>query len=92
MEDSDGTYSEIPVAQLRKEAYQLERRTGPGLLTLDVSLGEHVIMLDTANYASEHERRLVLRPLGGGKFTLLYQDGAGFDGEIGLLTLRGKRD
>jgi hypothetical protein len=55
---------------------------------VEKKLVRHVCILDTAGYAEEQERNLVVRPTAVlGVVELWFEDGAGYDGLIGTLTL-----
>jgi hypothetical protein len=61
---------------------------GEGLVEVVESMDELVLFINTVRYEEDHERTLVLVPTEDpSKLKLMYQDGAGYEGLIGILTV-----
>jgi hypothetical protein len=64
---------------------------GEGLVEVVESMDELVLFINTVRYEEDHERTLVLVPTedpsNHRRFKLMYQDGAGYEGLIGILTV-----
>jgi hypothetical protein len=76
------------MARIKKAKKLLDDVAGEGLVEVIDSMDELVLVLDTEHYEREFERSLVLIPTGHPrKFKVMYQDGAGYEGLIGVLTV-----
>lgn len=81
--------TEDPNAErMRKAKTLIDLVAGEGLVEAHESMGELVLVLNTEHYEREFERSLVLVPTEDPiTFRLMYQDGAGYEGLIGILTV-----
>jgi hypothetical protein len=76
------------VARIRKAKKLIDAAAGEGLVEAHESMGELVLILNTEHYEREFERSLVLVPTKHpNKLKLMYQDGAGYEDLIGILTV-----
>jgi hypothetical protein len=74
------------VARIRQSKKLIDAAAGEGLVEVQESMGELVLVLNTERYEEDRERILVLVPTRDPvKFKLMYQDGAGYEGLIGIL-------
>jgi hypothetical protein len=78
--------SPTALKRIRQAKKVIDEAAGEGLVEVVDSMDELVLFINTGRYEEDSERTLVLVPTRDPlKFKLMFQDGAGYEGLIGIL-------